>query len=1042
MPGEGKTRNERGNREVARTPAARVAPGELLAGRYRVVRFIAAGGMGDVYEVEDETLKDRIALKTIRADFVNDEAAMTRFRREIQLARKITHPNVCRTFDIGAHEETTFLTMELLDGQTLSKRLRATGPMGVEAALPLVRQLIAALGAAHAASVVHRDFKAENVVLVPDGKGGERAVVTDFGLARGVGDAGAEGTNVTGLGVMVGTPATMAPEQMTGGAIGPPTDLYALGAVLFQMVTGRMPFEGSSAMEVASKRLVEDAPRASSVVPELDPRWDAAIARCLEREPAARFARAEGVLAALESTEVVPATGLVSELRRRRVFRVATAYAVGAFALLQVADLVSEPLGLPRWGMTALIAAAAIGFPIAMVLAWVFDVTSKGIVRTRGPRRRAAAVIAGVLGVAAVGAVVAVLAARHRPGDARAVDLGPQIAVIVGDVANDTRDPDLDGLSGLLTTALDQSPRLSVLSHSRVLDLLRGLGKPGDARIDEELGRELCRHAGVRVLVLSSIRRFDQVYAAELKVLDVQRGTYVLAVKEQAEGKANIPSLIDRLSEATRAGLNESAADIAASTQPVASVTTSNLEAYRYYYDAERTLYVGGAIEPQIELLEKAVAIDPTFALAWWRIAYVEEWGHKGSEAQLRAMRAAIENVERAPPRERLLIRAWDAHLRKDDDAAAALYDRAIAEHEPDKALYFLAGDLHFHLQQHARALPLLQKAIAMDPSMAIAFDHAVESLAILGRNREAMALARTAPPGWQAVEVGFLLLDQGDIDGARKLLEPPIHEDLPSVREARVRYLTTLELWAGRPDAARRWAEEGAALGVAWGAVPWAVALEEGKFEEFRRGFMTTRQPDTALETDVALWIVRHLLGWQEPVPAGDHLEMLMMWSDMMRSDFRLARAIAIEDYPAAIVAARTWGPAYAGELPIFERLAEGDTNGALSRLSALTKEPISADVLRMRLLVLAQLATRAGKPAEALAALDRLKTIYPEGAASFAVTHAPSLHLAGRAHEALGDHRAAAASYRALLALWKNADRNIPILLDAKARLARLGG
>src|SRR5688500_3988542 len=178
MAGEGETRNLRGERsppavdrvdevmrEVARTPAARLAPGELLAGRYRVLRFVAAGGMGDVYEVEDETLKDRVALKTIRPDVVRDEAAMTRFRREIQLARKITHRNVCRTFDIGVHEDTTFLTMELLDGETLAKRLRA-GRMSTEVALPLIRQLCAALSAAHAAAVVHRDFKAENVMLV------------------------------------------------------------------------------------------------------------------------------------------------------------------------------------------------------------------------------------------------------------------------------------------------------------------------------------------------------------------------------------------------------------------------------------------------------------------------------------------------------------------------------------------------------------------------------------------------------------------------------------------------------------------------------------------------------------------------------------------------------------------------------------------------------------------------------------------------------------------------------------------------------------
>ncbi|MFP5287936.1 MAG: protein kinase domain-containing protein, partial [Thermoanaerobaculia bacterium] len=159
------------------------APGERIAGRYRVIRFLARGGMGEVYEVEDQELRERVALKTVRGDVSRDQLAIERFRREIQLARKVTHPNVCRIFDVSFHGGLIFLTMELLEGETLAQRLRRAGPMSTEEALPVARQIAWALHAAHQAGIIHRDLKPGNVVLT-ESKGTTRAVVTDFGLAR------------------------------------------------------------------------------------------------------------------------------------------------------------------------------------------------------------------------------------------------------------------------------------------------------------------------------------------------------------------------------------------------------------------------------------------------------------------------------------------------------------------------------------------------------------------------------------------------------------------------------------------------------------------------------------------------------------------------------------------------------------------------------------------------------------------------------------------------------------------------------------------
>ncbi len=266
------------------------SPDELIAGRFRIVRFLARGGMGEVYETEDLELRENVALKTVRPEIAADERAMQRFRREVQLARKVTHPNVCRIYDVFRHREVAFLTMELLRGNTLTQTL-GKDKMSTAQALPLVTQMADALSAAHKAGIVHRDFKSPNVVLA-----GDRVVVTDFGLARPTESAD---SMLSGTGEVFGTPAYMAPEQIEGGDITPATDVYALGVVMYEMVTGKLPFTGDSPMSVALKRLKETAPSPRTIVPDLDPKWESVILRCLKKKPEDRFASVADVARSL-----------------------------------------------------------------------------------------------------------------------------------------------------------------------------------------------------------------------------------------------------------------------------------------------------------------------------------------------------------------------------------------------------------------------------------------------------------------------------------------------------------------------------------------------------------------------------------------------------------------------------------------------------------------------------------------------------------------------------------------------------------------------
>jgi serine/threonine protein kinase/tetratricopeptide (TPR) repeat protein len=310
------------------------APGQKIAERYRIVRMLGSGGMGEVYEAEDEVLRGRVALKAVLPEKASDQQAMSRFYTEIQLSRQITHPNVCRVFDIGRHQlagrEFVFFTMELLHGETLSARIRREGKFSPEEALPIALQLCEGLAAAHRAGVIHRDFKSGNIILIEAG-GRTRAVITDFGLARGQAGMGDPEVTKTHTGMVMGTPAYIAPEQLLGEDATTASDIYSFGIVLYEMIAGERPFASDSSWASAMKRLRETPSRPSKIVPGIGGHWDQAILKCLEPDPASRFATAEDVAAALQPTR---AKGWRQQPVRSRMLVLAILFATLTGALI------------------------------------------------------------------------------------------------------------------------------------------------------------------------------------------------------------------------------------------------------------------------------------------------------------------------------------------------------------------------------------------------------------------------------------------------------------------------------------------------------------------------------------------------------------------------------------------------------------------------------------------------------------------------------------------------------------------------------------
>jgi tRNA A-37 threonylcarbamoyl transferase component Bud32/Tfp pilus assembly protein PilF len=311
----------------ARASASMFSPGQTVSGRYRIVRFLNRGGMGEVYEAEDLELKERVAVKTLLPEIASDARMISRFKNEIQLARKIAHPNVCRVFDLARHpadgsspDTTYFLTMEYLAGETLAGLLEREGRMTPETALPLLEQMAEGLDAAHRAGVIHRDFKPSNVMLVRNGER-VRAVVTDFGLARKH-STGESTATITGK--VMGTVDYMAPELFSGAAASVASDVYALGLVAYKMIAGRLP-------------LASDTP-SKLLVPDLDSTWERAIARALDPDPARRFSSAIHLIKAMRG-QTASVTVALPAMTRPRIAAVVAA----------LLFLIAGTLGIRSW---------------------------------------------------------------------------------------------------------------------------------------------------------------------------------------------------------------------------------------------------------------------------------------------------------------------------------------------------------------------------------------------------------------------------------------------------------------------------------------------------------------------------------------------------------------------------------------------------------------------------------------------------------------------------------------------------------------------
>lgn len=614
--------------ETAATPQ-RLTAGEVLAGRFRIVGFIASGGMGEVYEAEDEELRERVAVKTIRPEILSQPNAIARFRREVHLARQVTHPNVCRIFDLFRHKPdgrhgqgVVFISMELLHGPHLGTRLKDGGQMSAEEALPLIRQMGLALGAAHAVGIVHRDFKPQNVVLVRvPGQANLRAVVSDFGLALQSENWGGTHSVSTGQGLL-GTPAYMSPEQIEGRAATTASDIYAFGLVIYEMVTGNRPFCGDTPMSAAMKRLSEAPTPPRKFVVGLNPLWESVILRCLERDPARRFASAEDVAKALAGED----------------------------------STLSRDHALPKW----------------------FN-------------RRTAVMFLAALLIVAVGLGYEVLHRRAVAPTAKRIN--PRRSVAVLGFKNLSGKPEegwlSTALSELLTAELSAGEQLRTVPGESLAEMKVSLGlQDADGYGKDTLSRIRRVVDADDVLVGSYLALGKETGGKvhlDLKLQDVSAGETTAVIVE--EGTENdLPELVSRAGTALlqKLGVHELTPSQAGG---VTASVSDNPEANRWYAEGLVKLRNFDPLAAR-DLLQTAVKRDDTFALA--HSALSEAWSQLGYDQKAKAEAERAFDLSVGLSREdRLVIESRYRSATKDWPKAIEV-DRALYTFFPDNLEYGL----------------------------------------------------------------------------------------------------------------------------------------------------------------------------------------------------------------------------------------------------------------------------------------------------------------------------------------------------------------
>ncbi len=653
---------------------------QAIGNTYRIEKELGGGGMSRVFLAEEIELGRKVVIKVLPPDMaagVNKE----RFHREIQLAARLQHPHVVSLLTAGAKGDLLYYVMPYIEGESLRGKLQREGELPVGEAVRLLKEIVDALAYAHSEGVVHRDIKPDNVLLSRN-----HAVVTDFGVSKAV-TASSGSSSLTSLGVALGTPAYMAPEQA---AADPHTDhradIYAVGAMAYEMLTGRPPFTASTPQAVMAAHVSEAPDPLTKHRSAASESLNGLVMRCLEKKAADRWQSAGDLIPQLEAmttpsggitptgTAPVAAVSAESLLRRSKPLRVVSMFALASIGALAVVYSLVQLLALPDWVIFGAIALLAIGLPIMMLTGHherrraiarttgVMTVTPPGGMRQHFTWQKS--LLGGGLAFAGLG----VIASGYMV--MRVLGVGPagtlittgvleeRDQLILADFANFTADTTLGrSVTEAFRIDLAQSPVVRLLDATDVSAVLERMERPPEASVDITLARELAQREGVKAFVSGEISPLGDGYVLSATLVSSAEGNVLEALRETADDRSEIIGAVDRLSAKLRERIGESLRTIRANP-PLDRVTTSSLEALEKY---SRSLQAEqeGDMARSLALLEEAIALDSAFAMAYRRLGVVVRLAGGEASRGIDATTKAFEYRDRLPDIERYLAEAY-----------------------------------------------------------------------------------------------------------------------------------------------------------------------------------------------------------------------------------------------------------------------------------------------------------------------------------------------------------------------------------------------
>ncbi len=996
-------------------PLRVLSVGVVFGGRYQIVEDLGKGGMGRVYKAIDTEIGETVAIKLLKPEIAADAATIERFRNELRLARQISHKSVCRMYHLGRGQGSYYITMEYVSGEDLKSTILRVGPLSVVRTVAIMRQVCEGLAEAHRLGVVHRDLKPQNIMI---DRGGN-AKIMDFGIARSI-----TAKDLTAAGVVVGTPAYMSPEQVDGGEVDARGDIYALGIILFEMLTGRLPFEGETPFSIAYKQKSELPPDPRKINPQVPEDLSALILKCLAKDKAARYQSADDVREGL--------TGVEKQLP--------TTERQAAQAKSSVAKAVTAAFSLKKLRLPAALAAIA----LVAAAAW--------LLLPHRPRLRQS---------------IAVISFKNQTGD-KAYDYLQ------------------DAIPNLLITSLEQSKYLSVMTWERTRDLLKQMNRADAAFIDSDLGFEICRKDAVGAIVLGSFVKAGDMFATDVKVYDVGTKSVLKSAKVQGVGVRSIlENQIGDLSKEISSGLGLSGLKASATRARVADLTTSSMEAYEYYLkgrDACDKFYYDEARQN----LEKAVELDPAFAVAYLQLADAEN-----ALGDMQESRKALEKSKalsnKATEKERLYIEASYASAVERDPAKRYRILQDLARKYPkEKLAHYLLGASDHSQERYDGALLELNQALTLDPDYGaalnqIAYTYAAkgEYEAALERFRRYAALFPNDANPLDSMGETYFLMGRLDEAIAKYGEAVSVRPDF-SASVASESYVYALK---EEYDKSQAWLDKFIELAP-------SIALKgRGLYAKAFLHFLTGERKKCETELDqliqvaiavgykegkaateqLAAWVYlekgkldqcrQAIQSWYDWVKsAGGATEIWSVvyslesgYADLRESKLEAARVRLREirsTIPAIDPSHRRilsyWAALYEGEILLREGAPE-KAAALLENAPSLGRPPNMQNIMGIYSFlfpkdVLGRAYAARGAIDKAIAEYERLTTFDPDRPERALLDPLNHFRLA-RLYDRRGTREQAIVRYRRFLELWKNADPDLPELAETRGRLAALG-